>query len=230
MNLSSIKNEIDLLRSELNQSNYNYYVLSSPTISDIEFDQKLKRLQLLEEQYPEFFDKNSPTQRVGNDHIDNFVQVHHNYPMLSLGNTYNESDIKDFYNRVSSALHSKFEIVCELKFDGVSVSLTYENGELVQACTRGDGEYGDDISKNVRTIRSIPLKLTGDYPPNFEMRGEIVMPWVEFNRLNEEKTNQGENLFANPRNATSGTIKLLNSKEVSRRKLDSYLYYILGKI
>lgn len=228
--MATAKERIEALRSELNTHNYNYYVLSNPTISDFEFDSKLKELQELEAQYPEYFDINSPTQRVGSDLNIEFKQVAHKYPMLSLGNTYSESEVSDFYNRISKSLNEPFEIVCELKFDGTSISVTYENGVLVRAVTRGDGEKGDDITANAKTIRAIPLRLTGsDYPADFEMRGEVLMPWKEFERLNTERLEQGEQVFANPRNAASGTIKLQNSAEVSRRKLDSYLYYMLGE-
>lgn len=221
---------IEALRKELNQHNYNYYVLSAPTISDFEFDQKLKELQDLEKLYPEAFDPNSPTQRVGSDISKEFTQVAHKYLMLSLGNTYSREEVADFYQRVSKGLDGEpFEIVCELKYDGTSISLTYENGRLIRAVTRGDGEKGDDVTANVKTIRSIPLVLQGDsYPDSFEIRGEILMPWKVFEKLNEERAEQEEPLFANPRNAASGTLKTQNSKEVANRKLDSYLYYLLG--
>lgn len=221
---------IDALRKELNQHNYNYYVLSAPTISDFEFDQKLKELQDLEKLHPEAFDPNSPTQRVGSDISKEFTQVAHKYLMLSLGNTYSREEVADFYQRVSKGLDGEpFEIVCELKYDGTSISLTYENGRLIRAVTRGDGEKGDDVTANVKTIRSIPLVLQGDsYPESFEIRGEILMPWKVFEKLNEERAEQEEPLFANPRNAASGTLKTQNSKEVANRKLDSYLYYLLG--
>ncbi|MBP5423414.1 MAG: NAD-dependent DNA ligase LigA [Paludibacteraceae bacterium] len=220
---------IEYLRNELNKHNYNYYVLSTPTISDFEFDQMMKELQDLEMQHPEMFDPSSPTQRVGSDISKNFQQVAHKYPMLSLGNTYSKEEVSDFYQRVSKGLEGEsFEIVCELKYDGTSISLTYEHGKLVRAVTRGDGEKGDDVTDNVRTIRSIPLVLHGDYPDEFEIRGEILMPWMVFEKLNEERLQNEEPLFANPRNAASGTLKMQNSKEVSKRKLDSYLYYLLG--
>lgn len=229
MDKAIVKEQIERLRIELNQHNYNYYVLSSPTISDFEFDQKLKELQQLEERYPEFNDPNSPTQRVGSDLKNEFKQVFHKYPMLSLGNTYSEGEVLDFYERTRKALNEDFEIVCELKYDGTSISLTYKEGKLVQAVTRGDGEKGDDVTENVKTIRSVPLVLQGDYPAEFEIRGEILMPWDVFERLNSERDKQGEPLFANPRNAASGTIKLQNSNEVAKRSLDAYLYYMLGK-
>ena len=242
---------IKALREQLNNYNYHYYVLSQPLISDFEFDKLLAELQQLENENPQFFDPNSPTQRVGSDINQNFTQVKHEYPMLSLGNTYNEGEVADFYNRVAKALNAPFEIVCELKYDGTSISLTYENGELVRAVTRGDGEKGDDVTSNVRTIRSIPLKLNRTYhsgtstssvtelepqnnqnvvvPEKFEIRGEILMPWKVFEELNKEREAQEEPLFANPRNAASGSLKLQNASEVAKRKLDAYLYYMLGE-
>lgn len=228
--MNAIEERIKALRSELEQHNYNYYVLSSPTISDKEFDDKMSELQKLEEEHPEFFDPHSPTQRVGSDLSKEFEQVEHKYPMLSLGNTYSEADIREFYERTAKALNEPFEIVAELKYDGTSISLVYENGRLVRAITRGDGTRGDDVTANVRTIRSIPLKLQGDdYPENFEIRGEILLPWAEFDRLNKEREEQEEPLFANPRNAASGTLKQQNPAIVAARKLDAYLYYVLGE-
>lgn len=228
--MDHIKHQIDTLREELNKHNYDYYVLSAPTISDFEFDKKLKELTDLETQYPEFFDPNSPSQRVGSDINKSFKQVPHKYPMLSLGNTYTEAEITDFYNRVKKGLNDDFEIVCELKYDGTSISLTYINGQLTQAVTRGDGVQGDDVTANVRTIRSIPLRLHGtDYPAEFEIRGEILMPWSVFDQINKERAEQEEALFANPRNAGSGTLKQQDPKIVASRKLDSYLYYLLGE-
>ena len=224
-----IKDQIESLRRELEQHNYNYYVLSSPIISDQDFDLKLKQLQELEEAHPEFFDPNSPTQRVGSDIAAGFNQVSHVYPMLSLGNTYSEGEVQDFYDRVRRGLNEDFELVCELKYDGTSISLTYEDGLLVRAVTRGDGDKGDDVTTNVKTIRSIPLRLHGDYPASFEIRGEILMPWSVFDELNREREEQEEQLFANPRNAASGTLKLQNSKMVASRKLDAYFYYLLGE-
>ncbi len=225
-----IKDRIEALRRELEKHNYNYYVLSAPTISDFEFDSKLRELQELETQNPEFFDPNSPTQRVGSDIANGFEQVAHVYPMLSLGNTYSEGEVQDFYERVRKGLNEDFELVCELKYDGTSISLTYENGGLVRAVTRGDGEKGDDVTANVKTIRSIPLRLQGnDYPEKFEIRGEILMPWSVFEDLNREREEQEEQLFANPRNAASGTLKLQNSSVVASRKLDAYFYYLLGE-
>lgn len=228
--MDQIKHQIDTLREELNKHNYDYYVLSAPTISDFEFDKKLKELTDLETQYPEFFDPNSPSQRVGSDINKSFKQVPHKYPMLSLGNTYTEAEITDFYNRVKKGLNDDFEIVCELKYDGTSISLTYINGQLTQAVTRGDGVQGDDVTANVRTIRSIPLRLHGtDYPAEFEIRGEILMPWSVFDQINKERAEQEEALFANPRNAGSGTLKQQDPRIVASRKLDSYLYYLLGE-
>jgi len=228
--MDSVQQRIESLRKELNQHNYNYYILSQPAISDFEFDEKLRTLQELESQHPEFFDPNSPTQRVGNDTNKEFKQVHHKYPMLSLSNTYSESEIIDFYDRTKKSLNEDFELVCELKYDGSSISLMYENGKLTQAVTRGDGEKGDDVTLNVKTIRTIPLVLQGDdFPAQFEVRGEIMMPWTVFEELNAEREKQEEPLFANPRNAAAGTLKLLNSREVAKRKLDAYFYYMLGE-
>lgn len=234
---------ITALREQLNHYNYHYYVLSQPLISDFEFDKLLAELQQLENENPQYFDPNSPTQRVGSDINQNFTQVKHEYPMLSLGNTYNEGEVADFYNRVAKALNAPFEIVCELKYDGTSISLIYEKGELVRAVTRGDGEKGDDVTANVRTIRTIPLTLNKsthqiadspnhhgiEIPDKFEIRGEILMPWKVFEDLNKEREAQEEPLFANPRNAASGTLKLQNASEVAKRKLDAYLYYMLGE-
>ena len=226
----SVKEQIEALRKELEQHNYNYYVLSAPVISDQEFDAKMKALQELEAAHPEFYDANSPTQRVGSDLTKDFVQVTHRYPMLSLGNTYSEEDVRDFYERVARSLNEPFEIVAELKYDGTSISLTYEKGELTRAVTRGDGTKGDDVTANVRTIRSVPLRLHGsDYPDVVEIRGEILLPWTEFDRLNKEREEQEEPLFANPRNAASGTLKQQNPTIVAARKLDAYLYYVLGE-
>ena len=227
--MNEIHQKILHLRKQLHQYNYEYYVLSQPTISDIEFDFLLKNLQELEELHPEYYDSNSPTQRVGSDSTTSFVQVSHQYPMLSLSNTYSEGEVRDFYERVSKSIDEPFELVCELKFDGTSISLIYENGVLKQAITRGDGEKGDDVTNNVKTIRTIPLVLHGNqYPAFFEVRGEIVMPWEVFDMLNKEREEQDEPLFANPRNATSGTIKLQNSSLVAKRNLDAYFYAVLG--
>ena len=225
----TVKEKIDQLRADLHRHNYNYYVLNAPEISDKEFDDRMRELQELEKEHPEYQDDNSPTMRVGSDLNKNFTQVAHKYPMLSLGNTYSESEVTDFYDRVKKALNEDFEICCELKYDGTSISLTYENGKLVRAVTRGDGEKGDDVTDNVKTIRSIPLVLHGSYPESFEIRGEILMPWEVFEELNREKEAREEPLFANPRNAASGTLKLQNSAIVASRKLDAYLYYLLGE-
>ena len=223
------KERIDWLRAELHRHNYNYYVLNAPEISDKEFDDLMRELQDLEREHPEYQDSNSPTMRVGSDLTKDFRQVAHKYPMLSLGNTYSEAEVTDFYERVRKALNEDFEICCELKYDGTSISLTYEEGKLVQAVTRGDGEKGDDVTDNVKTIRTIPLVLHGDYPRLFEIRGEILMPWKSFEALNREREAREEPLFANPRNAASGTLKSQNSAVVAARKLDAYLYYLLGE-
>lgn len=218
------------LRSELHRHNHCYYVLNAPEISDYDFDMLMRELQELEAAHPEMYDSTSPTQRVGSDLTHEFAQVVHRYPMLSLGNTYSFEEVTDFYNRVKRALGSEpFELCCEIKYDGVSISLTYEEGRLVRAVTRGDGVHGDDVTTNVKTIQSIPLVLQADdYPSDFEIRGEILMPWEQFDRLNREREAQEEALFANPRNAASGTLKLQNPSVVASRKLDAYLYYMLG--
>ncbi len=218
------------LRELLHKYNNLYYVQNAPVISDIEFDKLMHELIDLEERHPELYDPNSPTQRVGSDLSKGFEQAEHRYPMLSLDNTYNEQEVRDFFQRVSGLLNEPFEICCELKYDGLSISLIYEDGKLVQAVTRGDGVKGDIVTDNVRTIKSVPLVLQkGSYPRNFEIRGEVLMPWTSFERLNAEREQQEEPLFANPRNAASGTLKLQNPQEVSRRQLDSYLYYLLGE-
>ena len=214
----------------MDEHNYRYYVLSAPTISDKEFDDKMRRLQELEAAHPEYADPASPTQRVGSDISKEFKQVAHRYPMLSLGNTYSAEDVRDFYERTARLLGEPFEIVAELKFDGTSISLIYEEGVLVRAVTRGDGTRGDDVTANVRTIRSIPLRLRGDdVPAEVEIRGEVLLPWSEFDRINQERAAQEEPLFANPRNAASGTLKQLNPAIVAARRLDAYLYYVLGE-
>lgn len=220
---------IDQLREELHVHNYNYYVLNAPVISDLEFDKLMRELQDLEALHPEYYDPNSPSVRVGSDLNKNFTQVEHKYPMLSLGNTYSQAEVTEFYERVSKSLNEEFELCCEMKYDGTSISLTYEDGKLVRAVTRGDGVIGDDVTDNVKTIRSIPLVLHGEgYPKNFEIRGEILMPWNVFEELNRERELREEPLFANPRNAASGTLKSQNSAVVANRKLDAYLYYLLG--
>ena len=218
------------LRELLHRYNNLYYVQNAPVISDIEFDRLMHELIDLEAKHPELFDPNSPTQRVGSDLSKGFEQAEHRYPMLSLDNTYSEQEVREFFQRVSGLLNEPFEICCELKYDGLSISLIYEDGKLVQAVTRGDGVKGDIVTDNVRTIKSVPLVLQrGDWPRNFEIRGEVLMPWTSFERLNAEREQQEEPLFANPRNAASGTLKLQNPQEVSRRQLDSYLYYLLGE-
>ena len=220
------------LREELHQHNFRYYVENAPVISDQEFDFLMHELQDLEAKHPDMFDANSPTQRVGSDLNNEFETVVHSRPMLSLGNTYNREEVADFWKRVSEGLMgAPFQVCCELKFDGLSISLHYEEGRLVRAVTRGDGVQGDDVTANVRTIRSIPLQLPagGDYPKQFEIRGEVLMPWSSFDRLNKEREEAGEPLFANPRNAASGTLKSKNSSTVAQRGLDAYLYYLLGE-
>ena len=221
------------LREQLHRHNYNYYVLNAPVISDKEFDEMMHRLQALEEKYPDMSDPNSPTQRVGSDLNDEFRTVPHRRPMLSLANTYNLEEVREFYQRVSDGLHGQpFQVCAELKYDGLSISLHYRDGKLVQALTRGDGVQGDDVTANVRTIRSIPLVLDSsreDIPEEFEIRGEVLMPWQSFERLNDERSQAGEDLFANPRNAASGTLKSKDPKVVSQRGLDAYLYYLLGE-
>ena len=219
------------LRNELHQHNHNYYVLNSPTISDQEFDRLLRELQDLEHAHPEAFDPNSPTQRVGSDLNNEFQTVLHRRPMLSLSNTYNRQEVQEFYERISEGLQgAPFQICCELKFDGLSISLHYREGKLYQAVTRGDGVQGDDVTQNIRTIQSIPLQLAqgADYPDEFEIRGEVLMPWASFDRLNEQRALAEEPLFANPRNAASGTLKSKDSRVVAQRGLDAYLYYLLG--
>lgn len=221
---------IDQLREELHLHNYQYYVLNAPVISDQEFDRLMRELQDLEAKHPEHYDANSPSVRVGSDLNKDFQQVEHRYPMLSLGNTYSEAEVTEFFDRVSKSLNEEYEICCEMKFDGTSISLTYEDGKLVRAVTRGDGVRGDDVTDNVKTIRSIPLVLNGSgYPASFEIRGEILMPWTVFEELNRERELREEPLFANPRNAASGTLKSQNSAVVASRKLDAYLYYLLGE-
>ena len=222
------------LRHELNEHNYRYYVLNQPTISDQDFDFLMHELQDLEARHPEMADPNSPTQRVGSDIQSEFRQVKHKYPMLSLANTYNEQDVRQWYESVQKGLGGEpFEVCCELKYDGLSISLSYEDGRLVQAVTRGDGVQGDDVTQNVRTIKSIPLTAhlpsLIPYPKSFEIRGEILMPWASFERLNREREAAEEPLFANPRNAASGTLKSLDSRVVASRGLDAYLYYLLGE-
>ncbi len=224
------REEIRQLRKELTEHNYRYYVLSSPVISDVEFDQKMRRLQDLEARYPDMFDPKSPTQLVGSDlspkQSGKWEQVAHRYPMLSLANTYSREEVADWLRKLPAGV----EIVCELKFDGLSISLWYEHGTLTKAITRGDGQKGDNVVENIKTIPSIPWHIEGeDVPERFEMRGEVLLPWANFERLNQERANQEEPLFANPRNAASGTLKLQDAREVARRGLDAYLYYMLGE-
>ena len=228
--MESAKDKIETLRKQLHQHNYNYYVLSQPVISDFEFDKLMHDLLELENQFPEFHDPNSPSVRVGSDITNDFDQISHRYPMLSLQNTYSEAEVTDFYNRLKKGLNEDFEIVCELKYDGTSISLIYERGRLKNAITRGDGRRGDDVTENVRTIRNIPLLLKGeDLPEYLELRGEILLPWRSFEAINKEREEQEEPLFANPRNAASGTLKLLNSRIVASRRLESYIYNMLGE-
>ena len=218
---------MDALVAELNQHNYNYYVLAMPTIGDYEFDKKLKHLAELEKANPDLADPNSPTQRVGGDITKNFITVNHKYPMLSLGNTYNEQDLRDFDERIRKAIGDNFEYVCELKFDGLSISLTYESGKLVRAVTRGDGTKGDDVTNNVKTIHTIPHQIkAGSAPQHFEIRGEIFMHKAAFLRLNAAREELGEIQYANPRNFASGTIKMQDSKEVAKRPLDGFIYFL----
>lgn len=227
MSLFAIKEEMDALVAELNQHNYNYYVLAMPTIGDYEFDKKLKHLADLEKSNPDLADPNSPTQRVGGDITKNFITVQHKYPMLSLGNTYNEQDLRDFDERIRKAIGDNFQYVCELKFDGLSISLTYEHGKLVRAVTRGDGTKGDDVTNNVKTIHTIPHQIkTEKAPEHFEIRGEIFMHKAAFLRLNAAREELGEIAYANPRNFASGTIKMQDSKEVAKRPLDGFIYFL----
>jgi DNA ligase (NAD+) len=226
-----IHKKILSLREKLSDHNYKYYVLSQPTISDYEYDLMLKELEKLEKEYPEFYDSNSPTARVGSDKDNKFQQVKHDYPMLSLGNTYNFDELKEFDKRIKKLIDDEnyFEYVCELKFDGAAISLQYRKGEFIRAVTRGDGEQGDEVTENIKTIKSIPLKLKHlEYPEQFEIRGEVYMSHKVFNNLNNERIELGETPFANPRNAASGTLKMKNSSDVANRKLDAFLYYLLG--
>lgn len=222
-------NRIEFLSNEIEKHNHNYYVLSQPSIEDYEFDMLLEELITLEKQFPEFMTEHSPTQRVGGSVTKDFTQIKHKYPMLSLGNTYSEQEIIEFDNRVRKIIEHPFEYVCELKFDGVAIGLTYEYGTLVKAVTRGDGVQGDDVTANAKTIRSIPLKLKGNYPDTFEIRGEIFYPHQGFYNLNEERLANNEQSFANPRNAASGTLKTMDSAEVAKRPLDCFLYTLHGE-
>lgn len=227
MSLFEIKERIESLVKELNEHNYKYYVLAQPVISDFDFDKKLAELNTLEKEYPEYIDPESPTQRVGGDITKEFITVKHKWPMLSLGNTYNEQDLRDFDERVRKAIGDQFEYVCELKFDGLSISLSYENGKLIRAVTRGDGTQGDDVTNNVKTIHSIPKTLKGSgYPESFDIRGEIFMHQAAFDRLNDERIENNEVPYANPRNFASGTLKMQDSNEVAKRPLDCFLYFL----
>ena len=226
------KERILYLRAELHRHNHNYYVLNRPELDDQTFDALLKELQDLENRHPECFDANSPTQRVGSDLNNEFRQVAHTCPMLSLANTYNKGEVVEFYQRVTDGLQGQpFQLCCEMKFDGLSISLHYAEGCLVRAVTRGDGVQGDDVTENIKTIRTIPLVLPagGDYPREFEIRGEVLMPWASFERLNAEREAREAPPFANPRNAASGTLKSKNSATVAQRGLDAYFYYLLGE-
>ncbi|MBE6335653.1 MAG: NAD-dependent DNA ligase LigA [Lentimicrobiaceae bacterium] len=221
------KQRIIDLRRIIENHNYNYYILANPSISDYDFDMLLNELIALEKEYPEFITPDSPTQRVGGDITKEFKTVKHRYPMLSLSNSYSVSEIKDFITRIEKSIEGDVDFVCELKYDGVSISLTYEDGLLIRAVTRGDGTQGDDVTTNIKTIKSIPLKLNGNYPDIFEMRGEIIMPHNSFSTINKEREDLGLQVFANPRNAAAGTIKLQDSKEVAKRKLDSFCYFMM---
>ncbi|MFN5773927.1 DNA ligase LigA-related protein, partial [Flavobacterium sp.] len=217
------------LRETLDQHNYNYYVLDQPTISDYEFDQLLKELQALENQYPEFFDPNSPTQRVGGMVTKNFETIVHESRMYSLDNSYSREDLIDWENRIQKLLGAiPVHYTCELKYDGASISITYENGTLVRAVTRGDGFQGDEVTANIKTIKSVPLKLKGNFPPKFDIRGEIILPLDGFEKMNQELLEKGETPYSNPRNTASGSLKLQDSSEVARRPLDCLLYNIVG--
>ena len=230
MNSKQAQERINRLRQELNRHNHLYYVLAKPEISDFEYDSMLKDLEALEKKFPQFTDESSPTSRVGSDISEGFKQVEHKYPMLSLANTYSFEELNEFHQRVGKVLSKKWEYVCELKYDGTAIGLTYRNGKLFRAVTRGDGTKGDDVTNNVRTIRSIPLELSGpDYPDEFEIRGEIFMPRAVFEEINRQRINDGETSFANPRNAAAGTLKLLDSRIVAKRKLDCLLYFMLGE-
>ncbi|HNS43125.1 MAG TPA: NAD-dependent DNA ligase LigA, partial [Taishania sp.] len=228
MEENQAKERISYLVGYLNQCNYEYYVESNPTISDFEFDQLLKELETLEKQFPQFAVDYSPTKRVGGDITKKFEVVKHTYPMLSLSNTYSEEEIVDWANRIKKLISEPLEYVCELKYDGVAIGIKYENGILTQAVTRGDGTQGENITANVKTIRTVPLQLKGNFPATFEIRGEIFLPFKKFDAINKEREDLGEPLFANPRNSASGTLKLQDSKVVAARGLDTYLYGVYG--
>jgi len=225
----NIEQQINKLREELRTHNHNYYVLDNPIISDFNFDTKLKDLQSLEEQYPEFYDANSPTLRVGGEITKNFKTVVHEYRMYSLDNSYSKDDLLDWETRIKKLVDGEIQYTCELKYDGASISLTYENGNLIRAVTRGDGVQGDEVTANIKTIKSVPLKLKGDYPPKFDIRGEIVLPFEGFNKMNEERIEIGEEPYRNPRNTASGSLKLQDSSEVAKRPLECLLYNIIGE-
>lgn len=227
--MDKIEKRIEDLRNELREHNYNYYVLDNATISDFEFDIKLKELQELEKQHPEFFDANSPTQRVGGTVTKNFKTVVHENRMYSLDNSYSKEDLLDWEKRIKKLVDGEIQYTCELKYDGASISLTYENGLLTKAVTRGDGIQGDDVTANVKTIKSVPLRLKGDYPPKFDIRGEIVLPFEGFNKMNEERIENGEEPYRNPRNTASGSLKLQDSAEVAKRPLECLLYNLAGE-
>jgi len=229
MTSEQAQERIKQLIAVINQHNYNYYALSNPTISDYDFDMLLEELQQLESEFPQFADEHSPTKRVGGAITKNFDTVKHKYPMLSLSNSYSKEEIADFENRIKKLVDGDIEYVCELKYDGVAIGITYKNGKLDRAITRGDGVQGDDITENVKTIRSIPLQLKGDFPDEFEIRGEVFMPHKVFEQLNKEKEEIGEQLYANARNTASGTLKMQDSAVVAQRKLDSYLYFVMGE-
>src|SRR5699024_8894783 len=225
----NIEEQIKNLRKELQEHNYKYYVLDNPSISDYNFDMKMKKLQELEKNNPEFFDPNSPSQRVGGQVIKGFETVQHQYPMYSLSNSYSKEELEDWEKRIEKLTASKIEFTCEIKYDGASISLSYENGEVVKAVTRGDGIQGDDVTHNVRTIRSVPLKLKGDFPEKFDIRGEIVLPFEGFSQLNAERVKNGEEPYANPRNTASGSLKLQDSSETAKRPLDCLVFSIIGE-
>jgi DNA ligase (NAD+) len=224
----NIKDQINHLRDELRKHNYNYYVLDNATISDYDFDVKLKQLQELEDTHPEFYDSNSPTLRVGGEVTKNFNTVTHDYRMYSLSNSYSKEDLEDWETRIKKLVDGEIEYVCELKYDGASISLTYENGKLLRAVTRGDGYQGDEVTTNIKTINSVPLVLKGEYPNRFDIRGEIVLPFEGFHKMNEERITEGEEPYRNPRNTASGSLKLQDSSEVAKRPLDCLLYHIIG--
>ncbi|MBT7242393.1 MAG: NAD-dependent DNA ligase LigA, partial [Flavobacteriaceae bacterium] len=225
----NIKEQINNLREELIQHNYNYYVLDNATISDYDFDIKLKQLKRLEDTHPEFYDANSPTLRVGGAITKNFNSLTHDYRMYSLSNSYSKEDLEDWETRIKKLVDGEIAYTCELKYDGASISLTYENGKLLRAVTRGDGYHGDDVTTNIKTINSIPLVLKGTYPNRFDIRGEIVLPFKGFNKMNKERISEGEKPYRNPRNTASGSLKLQDSSEVAKRPLDCLLYHIIGE-